>query len=328
LKNFIDEAVITVKGGDGGDGSASFHRAPFVPKGGPDGGDGGRGGNVVFRSSAQLFTLEDVILKRRYAAPDGKPGAGGRKSGKSGKDIIIELPVGSIITDLNSGETLADMSSDRETIIAARGGRGGRGNVHFATSRNRTPRQAESGRKGEERRLAIELKLLADVGLLGKPNAGKSTLLAALTRATPRVADYPFTTLTPNLGVVPVGGYGRFIMADIPGVIEGASQGKGLGHRFLRHIERTRIIVVLIETPEPSYRRVYLELVEELERFSAELAALPRIVARSKSDLARPSSNRERFRFDLTISSLTGEGLTELVDVLADRLGVPKGLPV
>jgi len=326
LKQFIDEATITVKAGDGGAGSTSFYRAAYVPKGGPDGGDGGRGGDVIFRASAQLGTLEDVALKRRYIAESGKPGTGGRKSGKAGKSVAIELPVGAVVYDGDSGEILADLVETDQTIVIARGGRGGRGNVHFATSRNQAPHKAGTGEAGEERRLRIELKLLADVGLLGRPNAGKSTLLSALTRATPRVADYPFTTLTPNLGVVQVGAYHRFVLADIPGVIEGASEGKGLGRRFLKHIERTRLVVVLIETPESNYTRVYRELDEELKSFSADLAALPRLVVRSKCDLPKPGENRSRLRFDHAISALDGTGLNELVALIAGKLNIPKGI--
>jgi len=327
VKQFIDHAVVIVKGGNGGDGSTSFYRAAYVPKGGPDGGNGGRGGDVIFRASPQLATLEDFALKRSYVGESGKAGSSDRKAGKSAKDIYVDMPVGTIIYDDETGDILADLTEPGEIFMAAKGGRGGRGNVNFATSTNRTPQKAEEGRRGKERRLRLELKLLADVGLLGRPNAGKSTLLSALTRATPRIADYPFSTLTPNLGVVPVGGYQRFVMADIPGVIEGASEGKGLGHFFLRHIERTRLIVVLIETPELDYRQAYKGLVAELENFSDELAALPRLIVRSKCDLPKPPGRKGKMHFDMVLSGVSGEGLDEFVAAIAARLGIISEMP-
>lgn len=317
---FIDEVVIFVKSGKGGAGSSSFHRAPFVPKGGPDGGDGGRGGDIIFVASSQLTTLEDFTLHRRISATDGKNGAGGRKSGRAGKDLILKVPAGTLIFDDESGEILGDLETDGETLTAVKGGRGGRGNVHFVTSTNRTPRRVDPGGESVELRLRLELKLLADVGLVGKPNAGKSTLLSALSDATPKIAAYPFSTLEPSLGVVKVGDYGRFVLADIPGLIEGAHKGRGLGHRFLRHIERTRLIVVLIETSEENYTEARNQLLNELHSYSESLSRLPKLFVRSKCDLTKPVTNRSRMKFDLVLSAVSGEGLGELVELIAQTL--------
>jgi len=319
---FVDEAVITVRAGKGGDGSASLRRESYVPKGGPDGGDGGRGGSVVVRATAQLGTLEEFIPRRLLHAEDGKPGKDDRKSGKAGRSIQILLPVGTLIKDAETDEIVADLVEDGETFVLAKGGRGGRGNVHFATSINRTPRRAEPGGSGEERKLHLDLKLIADVGLVGRPNAGKSTLLSVLSRAHPKTASYPFTTLSPALGVVQVGEYGRFVMADIPGLAEGARQGRGLGRRFLRHIERTRLIVIMIEAVEKDFGAALLGLNEELQGFSPELAELPRLVILSKLDLLENPKRTKKFPFDLKVSSFTGEGLPELVKQIAARLGI------
>lgn len=320
--NFIDEVCITVRSGKGGDGSTSFHRAPYVPKGGPDGGDGGRGGSVILRATSHKNTLQDYANQLVHEAGSGKNGAGGKKSGRAGKDITIDLPIGTLVYDDESNELLVDLVESEQTFVVAKGGNGGGGNIHYATSRNRTPRKAGIGGLAEEKRLRLELKLLADVGLVGRPNAGKSTLLAALSRANPIIGSYPFSTLTPSLGVVQVGSFGRLVMADLPGIIEGSSEGRGLGHRFLRHIERTRLILMLIEAPEPDCRKVYNELVDELESFSPELAAQPRLVYRSKSDLPLPGGRKKAFKFDGAVSAVTGDGLKELVDTLAAQLGI------
>jgi len=318
---FIDEAIITVRAGSGGAGSASFYRGAFVPKGGPDGGDGGRGGDIILRASPNIATLADVALKSLYQASDGKPGQGNQKSGRAGRDIIIQIPIGTVVYDADSQEIAADLVEMDQSVIVAKGGRGGRGNVHFASSRNRTPRFAEAGRPGEKKRLRLELKLIADVGLVGRPNAGKSTLLKALTRAAPKIGDFPFTTLTPNLGVVPVGEYSRFTIADLPGLIEGARFGRGLGHRFLRHIERTNLIVVLIETSEPNYVQTYASLMSELQGYSEDLVQLPRLVVRSKADIPQAVGSDD-FNFDLAVSAFSSNGLQDLVKMIAEKLRI------
>ncbi len=317
---FIDEVVIFVRSGKGGAGSSSFYRAPFVPKGGPDGGDGGRGGDVILIASSQLTTLEDFTLNRKVSATDGNKGAGSRKSGKAGKDLILKVPAGTIIYNDETGEILGDLENDGEKLIVAKGGQGGRGNVHFVTSTNRTPRRIDPGGDAIELKIRFELKLLADVGLVGKPNAGKSSLLSALSDASPKIAAYPFSTIEPALGVVKVGEYGRFVLADIPGLIEGAHTGRGLGIRFLRHIERTRLIVVMIETSEENYTEVRNQLLNELHSYSESLSRLPKIFVRSKSDDEKPATNKSRMKFDHVISSLTGDGLPEFVDIVSKAL--------
>lgn len=319
---FIDEVEIRIRAGKGGNGIVSFHRAAFVRKGGPDGGDGGRGGNVIFRASAQLSTLEDVTLHHFYRGENGRPGQGGKKSGRSGKDITLKVPVGTLVWDVENDRLLVDLTVDKQEFIVARGGRGGRGNSRFATSRNRTPRRCDPGLEGDELRIRMELKLIADVGLVGKPNAGKSTLLSVLTRAKPRIDAFPFSTLKPSLGIVPYGVYQRFVMADIPGLAEGARHGKGLGHQFLRHIQRTRLLIILVEATEENYREAFDQLVKELDGFSDELSDIQKIVVMSKSDLLEPDRAKTDFPFEMKISSISGEGLKELVDLIAERLGL------
>ncbi|MFH0766139.1 MAG: GTPase ObgE [Calditrichota bacterium] len=319
---FIDEAIIKVRAGDGGAGSASFRRVAFIPKGGPDGGDGGRGGDIIFTASRQLTTLEDISLRHEYRAANGSPGQGARKSGRSGQPLNLKIPVGVLIIDEDSGDLLADLTEDDQSLIAARGGRGGRGNVHFATSTNQTPRRADTGQLGEKRRLRLELKLLADVGLIGKPNAGKSTLLAALTKAHPSTGDYPFTTLSPALGVLFLKGYQRLVIADMPGIIEGAAEGRGLGYQFLRHIERTRALALLIESSETDFDAAFSELTTELTLYDPALLQLPLIKILSKSDLNVNTPPPRTFSFDLQVSSITGEGLDRLVELMTDKLAM------
>lgn len=319
---FIDEVEIKVRAGKGGNGAVSFHRAPFAPKGGPDGGDGGSGGNVIIQTSIQLSTLEEAAMRRTYRAENGRPGERNKRSGRTGKDILLKVPLGTVVRDAEDNAILVDMTKDKQEFVVARGGRGGRGNARFATSRDRAPRRCEAGQPGEERSVKLELKLLADAGLIGRPNAGKSTLLAALSRAKPLIAEFPFSTLSPALGVVHYRVYQRFVIADIPGLMEGARDGRGLGHQFLRHIERTRLLVFLIEATEPDYQKAYDQLVGELEGFSDEFNQLPAVVVMSKSDLLNSAGNSYSFPFDLILSSVTGEGLPELIDLIADRLGI------
>lgn len=255
---FVDYVKIKVMGGKGGDGIIAFRREKFVPKGGPSGGNGGKGGSIIIEVNAQLHTLQDIRYHRIYKATRGRHGEGSLKHGKKGQDIIIKVPAGTVVKDFVSGDVLADLQIDGESIVAARGGNGGRGNAEFVKPTHQAPREFEYGRTGEQRELELELKVLADVGLVGFPNAGKSTLLSRVSRAKPKIADYPFTTLVPNLGIVKSGAYSSFVMADIPGLIEGAHEGKGLGTQFLRHVERCSILLFLVdvndEDPSESYR--------------------------------------------------------------------------
>ncbi len=285
---FVDKVKIRIKAGDGGNGAVSFHREKYVAAGGPDGGDGGRGGNIVFVADTNLSTLMDFKFKKRYFAENGKAGSGGRSNGRSAPDLVIKVPKGTVVREAESGRVMADLSTS-EPVIVARGGKGGWGNSHFATPTRQVPRFSKPGLPGEEYEVLLELKLLADVGLVGFPNVGKSTLLSMVSAAKPEIANYHFTTLTPVLGVVSIGEGESFVMADIPGLIEGASEGVGLGHEFLRHIERCRLIVHVVDVsgcegrdPMEDYRTIR----EELQNFNEELAALPQIVAANKCDIA------------------------------------------
>jgi GTP-binding protein len=330
---FIDEVQIRVRAGDGGNGCLSFRREKYVPRGGPDGGDGGKGGDVVLRATTTKQTLLDFHFQNQFQAARGAHGRGKQQAGKSGGDLTLLVPVGTQVRDAESGEVIADLTSENQQYLAARGGRGGRGNMHFATPTRQAPRFAEQGKPGEEREIILELKLLADVGLIGLPNAGKSTLIARISSARPKIADYPFTTLVPNLGVVRLPGGDSFVVADIPGIIEGAHLGAGLGLRFLRHIERTLLLVHLIEVPLEveglgTIIKRYHALNNELGKFSAELLSKPQIVTLSKVDLlpaqVSQSEVHQAFRAHGVrihlISAVTGEGIGELVLDIANHL--------
>ena len=320
---FIDEAKIQVAGGQGGNGCVAFRREKFVPRGGPSGGDGGRGGDVVLESSEQMNTLLKFRYNRLFRAGRGRHGEGSNRHGKDGEDITVVVPVGTLVLDAASGEKLQDFDTSGQRFLVAKGGRGGRGNAQFATSTRQAPRKAEPGGAGEERELKLELKLLADVGLVGFPNVGKSTLISRLSAARPRIADYPFTTLEPCLGVVAVDEERSFVMADIPGLIAGAHLGRGLGTRFLKHVERTRLLLHLIDTAEQSGRAPvedYQVVMEELRSFSPVVADKPMLLVASRIDAAgsgeRLSALREFCRARnmplIEISSVTGAGLEEL----------------
>ncbi|MEZ5358153.1 MAG: GTPase ObgE [Candidatus Zixiibacteriota bacterium] len=316
---FIDYVEIEVRSGKGGDGCISFRREKYVAKGGPDGGDGGRGGDVVFMANENMHTLFDFRYKKTYKAKNGLPGMGRLKSGKNGEDIVLKAPVGTIIKNLETGEVLADLDEHDKRVVIAAGGRGGKGNDHFKSPTNQTPRQCTPGRAGVEISLSLELKLLADVGLVGFPNAGKSTLLSRVTAAKPKIADYPFTTLTPNLGIIKLRDFTTLVMADIPGIIEGASEGKGLGFQFLRHIQRTAVLLFIIDGFESEIKDTYDKLYHELEKYDAELINRHIVVAINKADIIDPERLDElkaEFPEYFFMSAVTGEG----VDVLLNRL--------
>jgi GTPase len=316
---FIDSATIVIKAGDGGVGCVSFRREKFVPKGGPDGGDGGRGGDIIIRANRQLNTLLDYQYKSHYKAPRGEHGLGSNKTGKSGHDVTLEVPTGTLIRDPETGEVIGDLIDDGQEIIAAHGGRGGRGNGAFATSTNQAPRQYELGVPGDERTIELELKLLADIGLVGFPNAGKSTLISVISAARPKIADYPFTTLVPNLGIARVDTGKSFVVADIPGLIEGAHAGKGLGIQFLRHIDRTKALVFLIEGTSEDPKNDYAVLLNELKLFNTTLPKKPRIVVLTKADIIDEKTLRtlKKIKFGKVpthiISAATGSGVKDLV---------------
>lgn len=282
---FIDRVVVKIEAGTGGSGASSFRREKFAPMGGPDGGDGGRGGSVIVRGDANLATLLDYTYRNSWMAERGEHGMGSNKTGRSGDDVVLPVPPGTVIRDLATGEVLGDILEEADEVTVANGGRGGRGNSFFATATHRSPREWQPGEEGERRELELELKLIADVGLVGQPNAGKSTLLSVISAARPKIADYPFTTLAPNLGVVQLSAHRTFVVADIPGIIEGAHEGKGLGLQFLRHIERTRLLAFLIPIDAMDWQEEYDQLRREIEAYSPELAAKPHCVVFSKLDL-------------------------------------------
>ena len=318
---FVDETIITVQSGDGGSGCVSFRREKYVPRGGPDGGDGGKGGDVVFKATSRKRTLYDFHFKKHFKAQNGKPGQGKQKTGKNGQDLIIELPTGTLIIDTQTDQTLSDLVQPGDTFIAARGGRGGQGNARFKSATQRAPRFSQPGEEGLTATLKLELKLLADVGIIGLPNAGKSTLISAISSAQPKIGAYPFTTLTPSLGVVQTGWGEPFVVADIPGLIAGAHKGVGLGIRFLRHIERTRILVHLIDASTTEGQNpldAYQTVNAELSQYSRELALKPQIVVLNKMDLADAQENASLFADAVVdtevmqISAKTGAGLNKL----------------
>ena len=282
---FIDRVRIRVKAGDGGSGIVSFRREKFVPMGGPDGGDGGPGGDVIVRGDSNLATLLDFTYRDSWRAENGDHGSGANRTGAAGADVVLPVPRGTIVRDADSGEIIAEILEHGESMVVARGGRGGKGNAYFATSTRQAPREYQPGEDGAERTLELELKLIADVGLVGQPNAGKSTLLSVISAARPKIADYPFTTLTPNLGVVQLSDSRTFVVADIPGIIEGAHEGKGLGLQFLRHIERTRMLAFLIPIDSMDWQAEYEQLRQEISSYSAELAQKPHCVVFTKMDL-------------------------------------------
>ena len=320
---FIDYAKIELQAGNGGNGAVAFHREKYIDKGGPSGGDGGRGGDIVFQTNPNLHTLQDIRYKRMYKAKNGESGGSNKRTGKSGEDLIIQVPCGTIIKSIESKSIIKDLVKENESHIICQGGIGGKGNFHFKSSTQQTPRFAQEGVKGQKLSIELELKVLADVGLVGLPNAGKSTLLSVMTTAKPKIADYPFTTLQPHLGIVKYGEYKSFVMADIPGLIEGASKGKGLGHQFLKHIERNKILLFLIDVEEKNPNDVYNQLLDELVNFNKDLLDKDRIVVRTKIDTIsedvdeRWSSFSEEF---IDISSVSNIGLNTLKDKLVSFL--------
>ncbi len=327
----IDKAKIYIKAGNGGNGAIAFHREKYVAAGGPDGGDGGRGGNVVFRADLGLTTLMDFRYKRKYAAGTGEAGRSNKMNGKRGEDIIIYVPQGTVVRDCETGKIIADIFDPEKDVILARGGNGGWGNAHFATATRQTPNFAKNGQKGDEREVILELKLLADVGLVGFPNVGKSTILSRTTKADPKIANYHFTTLEPNLGVVNLGEHISFVLADIPGIIEGASEGVGLGYEFLRHIERTRLLIHVVDVSGIEGRNPIedFEIINsELTKYNMELESRPQIIAANKTDILQDESVYEEFVAEMKgrgyevfpISAATGKGLDELMKHAYGRL--------
>lgn len=320
--NFIDYVKILCRSGKGGAGSAHFYRAKYVPKGGPDGGDGGRGGHIILRGNRNMWTLLPLKYRRHIFAGNGQAGSGGRSFGKDGEDVVVDVPCGTVVFDAETGEYLCEVTDNGQEVKLLRGGRGGLGNWHFKSSTNRTPRYAQPGEPAVERSVILELKVLADVGLVGFPNAGKSTLLSAVSAAEPKIADYPFTTMEPQLGIVAYRDNRSFVMADIPGIIEGASEGKGLGLRFLRHIERNAVLLFMVPADADDITEQYRILLNELEQFNPQLADKQRVLAVSKSDMLDDELRGEIEKTlpegipHVFISSVTGQGITELKDLL------------
>ncbi|MCM8808872.1 MAG: GTPase ObgE [Candidatus Omnitrophica bacterium] len=323
---FVDEAIIYVRSGKGGDGCVAFRRERGIPKGGPWGGDGGKGGDVIFKAVRNKKTLIDFHFQKHFYAENGKPGSSNNKKGKDGKNLIIYVPCGTIIKEIINGQEkiLGDLIEDGMSIVVAKGGKGGLGNTHFKSSTNQTPKIATKGELGEEKTIKLELKIIADVGIIGYPNSGKSTLLSKISKARPKIADYPFTTIEPNLGLVDLGDYRSFVAADIPGLIEGASKGKGLGIKFLKHIERTKILIHLLDLSENDIINKYENIRKELENYSPTLVRKKEIVVGNKIDLEQSKKNIERaknyFKEIYFISALTGTGIKELLEKIWEEL--------
>ncbi len=330
MARFVDQAKIFVKAGKGGNGCISFRREKYVPKGGPDGGDGGNGGDVILVADPQIHTLYDFYYKVHFKAENGRPGMGKKMKGRDGEDLILRVPVGTIVKDAETGEILGDLVKPGQKLVVAKGGKGGRGNAHFATPTRQTPRIAEPGQPGEERWLILELKLIADVGMVGFPNAGKSTLLSRISAAKPKIADYPFTTLQPNLGVVKLIEGETFVVADIPGLIEGAHKGIGLGHEFLKHIERTRILLYVLDiSKEKEIIKDYEILKDELKLFNPKLLEKEYLIALNKIDLIPDPEkikelitlfSKEEQKKIYPISAVTGQGIPELLYALWNKI--------
>ncbi|MCK4244716.1 MAG: GTPase ObgE [Candidatus Omnitrophica bacterium] len=313
---FIDKVEIFVKSGDGGNGVVAFRREKFVPRGGPSGGDGGKGGDIIIKADGHLRTLLDFQYRHHFRAQKGEHGKGNKRTGKDGADLILKVPPGTLIKE--KGKTLIDLVKDEDSFLVVKGGKGGRGNACFATSTNQAPKYSEKGEKAEEKRLTLELKLIAEAGLIGYPNSGKSTLLSKVSKARPKVADYPFTTLEPILGVVKIEEGKSFVLADIPGLIEGAHKGAGLGDEFLRHIERTKVLIHLVDLAEPDPVKRYFQLRNELELYNPSLLEKPEILVANKMDLPEAKENLKNFKKEIKkevipISALTGEGIKELI---------------
>lgn len=326
MLRFVDLCEIYVRAGNGGPGCISFRTEKYVPFGGPDGGDGGKGGDVILEVDSNLNTLRDFVNRRRFTADHGKPGQGAKKTGESGEDLRIKVPPGTVVREQAAEDILADLSADGEEFVVCRGGKGGRGNVRFKSATNQAPRRADSGMPGEEKHLILELKVVADVGLVGYPNAGKSTLLAALSKARPKIAAYPFTTLSPNLGVVSAPDYKTFTVADIPGIIEGASEGKGLGIQFLRHIQRVRVLCYLLDVSQPDHQEHLAKLKEELGAYDPSLLAREELVLFNKIDLLDDES-RTKLENNLpdsylAISAQEGTNVDAVVRLLWNKLKI------
>ena len=321
---FVDYAVLKVKAGNGGNGIISFRREKHVPKGGPDGGNGGNGGSIIAETDSNLSTLQDIKYRKSYKGKRGMHGSGANKSGKRGDPVIIKVPPGTLIKNADTGELIADLTEPDESVVVAKGGRGGKGNASFKTATFQNPDESELGTKGEEVTLELELKLLADVGIVGYPNAGKSTLLSRISSARPKIADYPFTTLEPNLGIVRIEDYKSFLVADIPGLIEGAHKGKGLGDRFLKHIERTKIILYLIDYLEESPADTFKKLKHELSSYKVDLSSKPYLVSLNKIDALEESKRKSGSQIGdkepFMISAVSGEGVDSLLHGLWDEL--------